>query len=649
MTKNTPLWTPKPSQKEKTTLMKFMTDCGYEGNGYEDFWEWSTQNIEEFWEKLWDFCDVVGDKGEIILQNPQKMTGGQFFSQGKINYAQNMLRKRDTDLAIIFEGEKGKTTTLTFQELYDQVSLYAQALKGQGVREGDRVAAYMPNTPETIIACLATVSLGAIWSSASPDFGAQGVIDRFGQIEPKILITVDGYFYGGKEIDCLEKIKEVQQAISSLEKTIIIPFVDDAPDIDNLKNTILISEFTKDFEPQDIDFNVVPFNHPLFIMFSSGTTGVPKCIVHGHGGTLLQHLKEHQMQCNVKEGDRIFYFTTCGWMMWNWLVSGLATGATLLLYDGSPFYPNRNILWDFTSKHKATLFGTAAKYIDALNKFKIHPKETHDLVALKTITSTGSPLVHESFDFVYSKIKKDVHLASISGGTDIVSCFMLGNPISSVYRGEIQGAGLGMALDAYNHEGQPCNKGEAGELVCTKPFPSMPVSFWNDPDQKKYKSAYFEEYENTWSHGDWVEKTEKNGFIIHGRSDATLNPGGVRIGTSEIYRQVEKIPDVLESIAVGQDWKKDTRILLFVKLQQDVHLNDDLKKLIKTTIRIGASPRHVPAIIMQVDDIPRTKSGKITEIAVRDVIHGRGFKNKESLANPEALKIYEDIKQTLNN
>lgn len=644
MIHNKPLWTPTIDKIQASDLHNFMRFCGCEGDTYQEFWQWSIENIEDFWSSLWDYCGVVGDKGDITLKHSNKMLGGQFFPNGRINYAENLLKNRNENPAIIFQNEKGHETKFSFNELYDQVSLWAQTLKEQGIKEGDRVAAYMPNIPETIFACLATASLGAVWSSASPDFGAQGVIDRFGQIKPKVLVTVDGYFYAGKEIDCLEKVQQVQKEIPSLSKIIIVPFMNNNPDILKVKNSSLSTDLLAQFKAQEIAFQAVSFNHPLLIMFSSGTTGVPKCIIHGHGGTLLQHLKEHSMQCDIKPNDRIFYFTTCGWMMWNWLISGLAKGATLLLYDGSPFYPDGNILWDFTTKHQVTLFGTAAKYIDALNKAGLHPKNTHDLQSLKTITSTGSPLIHESFDFVYNAIKKDVHLASISGGTDIVSCFMLGNPISPVYRGEIQGAGLGMALDSYNENGNPCLEGQSGELVCTKPFPCMPIGFWNDPDNKKYRSAYFDEHENIWAHGDWVEKTPNNGFIIHGRSDATLNPGGVRIGTSEIYRQVEKIPEVLESIAVGQEWEEDTRVLLFVRLKDNKILDDNLTALIKQIIRDGASPRHVPAVIMQVADIPRTKSGKITEIAVRDIIHGRKIKNKESLANPESLELYQNLK-----
>jgi acetoacetyl-CoA synthetase len=553
-----------------------------------------------------------------------------------------MLKKRDGDRAIVFKAEQGDDRVLSYRDLYAWVSKWQQAMAAAGVEKGDRVAGYLPNMPETIIAMLAAASLGAIWSSASPDFGEQGVIDRFGQTEPKVLICVDGYYYNGKEIDCLSKVKAIQPELTGLEKTVVVPFLNSAPDLTGLENAVTSSEFCEPYALQDIEFTRVPFNHPLFIMFSSGTTGAPKCIVHGHGGVLLQHLKEHRLQSNIGEGDRVFYFTTCGWMMWNWLVSGLGSGATLMLFDGSPFYPDGNVLWDYADKYECTFFGTSAKYIDALRINGLRPRETHSLSALQTIASTGSPLVHESFDYVYRDIKEDVHLASISGGTDIVSCFMLGNPISPVYRGELQGAGLGMAVEIFGIEGQRI-KGEAGELVCTKPFPCMPVMFWNDEDGSRYKGAYFEMFDNIWAHGDWVEQTEHDGFIIHGRSDATLNPGGVRIGTAEIYRQVEQVDGVKESICVGQDWDGDVRVILFVVLQDGWALDDNLVKDIKTKIRSGASPRHVPAKVLAVSDIPRTKSGKITELAVRDIIMGRPIKNVEALANPEALDLYKDI------
>lgn len=643
-----PLWTPAPEFARQTQLAEFMNRSGEPHFAdYHTLWEWSVENPSDFWSAVWDFCGVIGDKGSVFLQDGNKMPGAQFFPEARLNFAENLLRRRDTNTALIFRCETGSERSMSFAELYDQVSCWAQALSSAGVQQGDRVAGYMPNMPETIIAMLAASSLGAIWSSASPDFGVQGVLDRFGQIEPTVLVSVDGYCYNGKTLDCLAKVCDVQRQLSSLKTTVIVPFVSDSPNLpnlDGLTDTVTQDDFIAPYQATEIPFAQLPFNHPLFIMFSSGTTGVPKCIVHGQGGTLIQHLKEHRLHCNIRPDDRVFYFTTCGWMMWNWLVSALASEATLLLYDGSPFHPDGQVLWDFTTKHACKLFGTSAKYIDSLKVNGLRPGDSYDLSALEIITSTGSPLVHESFDYVYDAIKRDVHLASIAGGTDIISCFMLGNPVSSVWRGEIQESGLGMAVNVFNDEGKPIPPGAgAGELVCTQAFPSMPVGFWNDPEGKKYHEAYFERFDGVWCHGDWVERTVHNGIIIHGRSDATLNPGGVRIGTSEIYRQVEQVEGVLESLAVGQDWRADVRVILFVILKDGLELTRALAKELKTRIRSGASPRHVPAKIVQVTDIPRTKSGKISELAVRDVIHGRAIKNVTSLANPEALELFKDI------
>ncbi len=644
ISQDTPLWTPDAATVENANVTAFAKSVGQDGTDYDALWRWSIEQPEAFWDGVWDFCDVIGEKGETILADGDKMPGAKFFPDAKINFAENLLRRRDTAPAMIFRNERGTENVLCFAELHDCVSRWVQAFRDAGVQPGDRVAGYMPNMPQTIIAMLAASSLGAIWASASPDFGVQGLLDRFGQIAPKILVGVDGYYYNGKIIDCLEKIKQAAPQLPTLEKVVIVPFVGESQDDYGIDKAVSASALIEAYEPQSIDFHRGDFNAPLFIMFSSGTTGVPKCIVHGQGGTLLQHLKEHRLQCDIKPDDRVFYFTTCGWMMWNWLVSALASEATLLLYDGSPFHPSGEVLWEFTTMHDCTLFGTAAKYIDALKAHDIRPGEKYDLSTIRTITSTGSPLVHESFDFVYDAIKKDVHLASISGGTDIVSCFVLGNPVSPVYRGEIQGAGLGMAVDVFDEHGAPIPPGAgSGELVCTTPFPCMPVMFWNDEDGQKYHDAYFDRFDNIWCHGDWIERTEHNGFIIHGRSDATLNPGGVRIGTAEIYRQVEQFDEVIESIAVGQDWDNDVRVILFVVLKEGASLNDELKNAIKKAIRSGASPRHVPAKIIAVADIPRTKSNKITEIAVRDVIHGRPIKNKEALANPDALALYEDL------
>ena len=644
-----PLWSPSQERIESTALYDFMHKVheriGCRFDGYQDFWRWSVEESDVFWDMLWDYCGVIGEKGARVLDdNGGRMFGSRFFPDGRINYAENLLKTRDNGLAMIFRDEKGAERMVRRVELHQRVYAWQQALKAMGVGEGDRVAGYMPNMPETVIAALAAISLGAIWASASPDFGVQGVIDRFGQIKPKVLVTVDGYYYNGKIIDVLAKVKDVQGALEGLERTVVVPFAGSGMAIDDLAHACSAHDFVLDFQDHaaEVEFTRVAFNHPLFIMFSSGTTGVPKCIVHGHGGTLLQHLKEHVLHCDLKADDRAFYFTTCGWMMWNWLISGLANDECLVLFDGSPFYPDGNVLWDYTSEHGCVLFGTSAKYIDAMKNEGMRPKDTHDLSSLRVMTSTGSPLVHESFDYVYEAIKEDLHLASISGGTDIVSCFMLGNPISPVWRGEIQGAGLGMAVDVFDEDGTPTAE-SSGELVCTKAFPCMPVCFWDDADGVRYRGAYFERFDNIWVHGDWVEKTPHGGFIIHGRSDATLNPGGVRIGTAEIYRQVEQIAAVKESIAVGQDWDGDVRVILFVVLNEGHVLDEALIKEIKTKIRTGASPRHVPAKVIAVSDIPRTKSGKITEIAVRDVVMGRKIKNIEALANPESLDLYKDL------
>jgi acetoacetyl-CoA synthetase len=522
------------------------------------------------------------------------------------------------------------------------VSRLQQALRGAGVGKGDRVAAMMPNMPETIALMLAVTSIGAIFSSCSPDFGERGVLDRFGQIEPKIFVSVDGYWYNGKPIAIADKLAAVARQLSSAAAVVIVPYLGDAAKAAaQVPRARSLGDFLEPYVAKPLAFERLPFNHPIYILYSSGTTGVPKCIVHGAGGTLLQHMKEHRLQCDLRAGERLFYFSTCGWMMWNWLASGLGSGATLLLYDGSPFAP-QTALFDFAQAERMNVFGTSAKYIDACKKAGLAPVRTHDLSSVRLITSTGSPLAPESFDYVYSDIKRDVHLASISGGTDIVSCFVLGDPTSPVWRGEIQAPGLGMAVDVWSEQGRPV-RGQKGELVCTRPFPSMPVMFWNDPDGKKYHAAYFERFPNIWCHGDFAEWTAHGGLIIHGRSDATLNPGGVRIGTAEIYAQVEQIPEVLEAICVGQEWDNDVRVVLFVRLKEGVALDDALREKIRRKIRAGASPRHVPAKIVQIADIPRTKSGKITELAVRDVVHGRPVKNTEALANPEALDLYRDL------
>ena len=651
-------WSPSQEKIEGSTLHGFMgyisERSGQNFSDYHSLWRWSVENKEDFWDSVWDYCGVIGDKGgRVFDDNNGSMYGSRFFPEGKLNYAQNLLEKMcengaDKSVpAMIFRDETGAEGQMNRAEMLKKVSQWQQAMKAIGVTEGDRVACYMPNMMETLIAALAAISLGAIWSSASPDFGVQGVLDRFGQINPKVLIGVDGYYYNGKSVDVLTKIKDVAKQMGSLERIVIVPFAGSSISVEEVSDkAVSADEFIADYDgSKPIEYVQVAFNHPLFIMFSSGTTGIPKCIVHGHGGTLLQHIKEHRFQCDIKPGDKVFYFTTCGWMMWNWLISALATQATLVLYDGSPFYPNGNVLWDYTSKHRCMLFGTSAKYIEAMKVYKLNPAKTHDLSALKLITSTGSPLIHEGYDYIYSRIKEDVHVASISGGTDIVSCFVLGNPISPVHRGEIQGSGLGLAVDVYDDNGKPVAPGEVGELVCTQAFPCMPVSFWDDKGGARYKSAYFERIDNIWVHGDWMQKTRNNGFIILGRSDATLNPGGVRIGTAEIYRQLDKIEEVHDAVVIGQDWRNDVRVVLFVILAPDVQLDDMLIQKIKNQIRSGASARHVPKKIVAVTDIPRTKSGKITEIAVRDVVMGRPIKNVEALANPESLELFKNIKE----
>jgi acetoacetyl-CoA synthetase len=645
-----PLWQPDADRIAGTNLTRFMAEVarqwGFKTAEYRALHRWSIEHPDRFWQSIWSFCGVIAEtQGARVLTDRDRMPGARFFPDARLNFAENLLRRRDRSDALVFWGEDKVKRRLSHGEVYDLVSRLAQAFKAEGVGIGDRVAGYLPNLPETIAAMLAAASLGAVWSSCSPDFGVRGVLDRFGQIEPKILVAAEGYYYNGKAFDSLDKVSEILKELPSAKRAVIVPYTRQRPDLAGVPGAVMLADYLAPFPAREIEFQRLPFNHPLYIMFSSGTTGVPKCIVHGAGGTLLQHLKEHQLQSDVRPGDRVFYFTTCGWMMWNWLVSGLASGATLLLFDGSPFHPSGNILFDYADAEGMTLFGTSAKYIDALNKAGLEPKQTHKLTTVRTMTSTGSPLAPEGFDYVYDKIKSDICLASISGGTDIVSCFVLGNPIGPVWRGEIQALGLGMAVAAWDDDGKPCPPGEKGELVCTVPFPSMPIGFWNDPGDAKYRAAYFDKYPNIWCHGDYVAITEHGGMIIYGRSDAVLNPGGVRIGTAEIYRQVEQVDEVLESLVIGQDWDNDVRVVLFVKLREGVKLDQALQDKIRKQIRRNATPRHVPAKIIQVADIPRTKSGKIVELAVRNVVHGRPVKNVEALANPEALELYRGLKE----
>ncbi len=641
-----PLWQPGSERIAVANLTRFMAEAKARWNvgatTYADLYAWSVSKPEQFWQSVWNFTGVIGESGGTVLADGNKMPGARYFPDARLNYAENLLRRRDDHDAMVFHGEDKVRRRLSWRELYDAVSRLAQALKAAGIKPGDRIAGFVPNMPETVVATLATAAIGATWSSCSPDFGARGVIDRFGQIGPRILFTADGYYYNGKAHDSLARVAEFLPELPTVEQVIVLPYLSSAPDVSRLPKAKVLADVIEPYAADDIPFARLPFNHPLFIMYSSGTTGVPKCIVHGAGGTLLQHLKEHQLQSDIKAGDRVFYFTTCGWMMWNWLISALASEATLLLYDGSPFHPDGYALYDFAAAERCTLFGTSAKYIDACVKAEVKPLDSRDLSALRTICSTGSPLAPEGFDYIYANVKQDVCLSSISGGTDIVSCFVLGNPIGPVWRGEIQARGLGMKVEVWSEEGKPL-RGEKGELVCTLPFPSMPVGFWNDPDGKKYRAAYFERFPKVWHHGDYIELTGHDGIIVYGRSDATLNPGGVRIGTAEIYRQVEQLPEILESLVIGQDWDNDVRVVLFVKLKSGQKLDGALQDRIKKQIRANTTPRHVPAKIVQIADIPRTKSGKITELAVRDIVHGRPVKNREALANPEALDLYKDI------
>jgi acetoacetyl-CoA synthetase len=647
-----PLWQPSTAAIKQANLTQFIEKISNDSqapiSSYEDLYQFSLENPSDFWRSVWDFCGVEGkNKSDRVLVDADQIEKAQFFPDANLNYAENLLRRRDNDIAISFYGEDQTYQKLTFLEIYQQTASIAKKFLDWGIRPGDRIAGYLPNMPQTVIAMLAAASIGAVWSSCSPDFGIQGVVDRFSQIHPKVLLIADGYVYGGKIFSCLDRLDPIRSQLPSIEHVIIVPYGRPINAMDNhdLPTSINIwDNILKESTAQTIDFAQLPFNHPLFILFSSGTTGVPKCIVHGAGGTLLQHLKEHQLHCDIKPGDKVFYYTTCGWMMWNWLVSALASRASIVLYDGSPFFPDPEILFDIADREGITLFGTSAKYIDSLAKNGCQPLNNHPLSRLRMITSTGSPLAPESFQYVYQSIKQDVCLASISGGTDIISCFVLGNPTRPVWAGEAQTRGLGMAVDVFDEAGNPLI-GKKGELVCTQPFPSQPLGFWNDQNGQKYHTAYFSRFPNVWHHGDFVELTPHGGMIIHGRSDTVLNPGGVRIGTAEIYRQVEKIPEILESLAIGQSWEHDERVILFVHLKEGALLTNDLIKKIKTTIRQNTSPRHVPAKIIAVMDIPRTKNGKLAERAVRDLIHGEIPKNQESLANPEALQQYKNLSE----
>ena len=637
------LW--QPQEIEKTQIYQFSVylddQHGFDwGGDYERLWQWSVDYPELFWSSLWDWHGIIGDKGERLLADANKMPGAQFFPDAQINYAENMLRDADDSPAFIAYGEDGRCTRLTRREVQHRALALAGWMQSKGIGKGDRVAAYLPNCETTLIAMLATASLGAIFSSCSPDFGLNGVADRFGQITPKLLIAVDGYSYNGKEIDRLSIVAELVQKLPSLKNVLIDGYNRTTPQIDNIPKAGLFADCLS--HPPIDSYCRVGFNDPLYILYSSGTTGAPKCIVHSTGGTLIQHIKEHRLHSDISEKDTLFYFTTCGWMMWNWLVSGLMMQARVIVYEGNPFYPGPERLWQIAEAEKMTLFGTSAKYIDAVRKSGLKPASAFDLSHLRMLCSTGSPLSSEGFGFVYQAIKQDIQLASISGGTDIMGCFVLGCPTKPVYAGEIQARALGMAVAILNDEGQQI-EGEQGELCCLAPFPSMPVGFWNDSDGSRYHSAYFDVYPDIWRHGDWATHTPNSGIIIHGRSDATLNPGGVRIGTAEIYRIVESFDEVAESLVIGQMVEHDVRIVLFLRMAENENLDDKLQARIKDALKRQASPRHVPAIILSVRDIPRTRSGKITELAVRDVIQGRRVKNTEALANPEALEAFKNL------
>jgi len=667
-----PLWSPSPERAERARMTEFLRLAGsrgpiqLSGDSTKDFralWEWSVRDRERFWLLVWEFCGILaaddrdpstarspdvagGSYGLDRMAPPDPQLGPKWFPRTRLNFAENLLRFRDNRPALVFWNEDGRQREMSYAKLAAEAARVAVALRRVGVQPGDRVAGFLPNIPETVIAMLGATWVGAIWSSCSPDFGVQGVLDRFGQIEPRVLFCADGYRYAGKEIDSLERVAAIARRIPSIAHVVVVPYRRASPKSDGIARATTWADFLRSDEGgAPPPFEAFPFDHPIYVMYSSGTTGLPKCMVHGAGGTLIQHLKEHVLHTDIGRDDRVFYFTTCGWMMWNWLVSSLAVGATVVLYDGASFAPQPAALWDMAAREKITVFGTSAKYLALCEKEQLEPARTHDLSELRAILSTGSPLALHSFDYVYDRVKRDVHLASISGGTDLISCFALGNPIAPVYRGELQTCGLGMAVDAFDDDGRSV-RGRAGELVCTKPFPSMPVSFWNDPAGSKYRAAYFEHFENVWRHGDWAEITDRDGMIIYGRSDATLNPGGVRIGTAELYRQVEQLPEVVETIAIGQEIdgdEGDVRIVLFVRLRDGLELDEDLRGRIRKQIRENTSPLHVPKVIVQVADIPRTISGKISELAVRDVIHGRPVKNTEALANPQALELYRDI------
>ncbi len=636
------LWQPSKERIQKSILEEFskFIDFKYK-HDFKELWKWSVSEPEVFWSKFWDFSKIIGDKGEIIIEKNNIFNKNKFFPDSKLNYSENILKKKTNDVAINFLSETGFEESITWKNLFEKVCKFSSFLKSLDLKKGDRIVGYVPNKIESIISFLACAKNGIIWSSCSPDFGVQGVVDRFKQIEPKVLITCDYYFYNGKKISILEKIEDILKNIPSIKKTLVFSYNEK----DKLKN-INFDDFNEVLNKSNLDrnFERFEFNHPIYILYSSGTTGKPKCITHGAGNVLIEHNKEFMLHCDIRDNERLFYYTTTGWMMWNWLVGGLATGSSIFLFDGAPTYPKIDVLLEYCQNKKINLFGVSAKYIDHLKNEKFKNKKL-DLNSVKIITSTGSPLAEESFQFVYDNIKKDVHLASIAGGTDMVGCLILGNLYSKVHKGEIQGQSLAINVDVFNDNGERTKDGEKGELVVKSPFPSMPVKFWGDQDGKKYHKAYFERFKNIWHHGDFIERTKNNGFIMRGRSDATLNPGGVRIGTSEIYQQVEDIDFVTEGLVVGQTYQDDIRIILFVTTNNNIELDEEKINLIKKKIRKNCSPKHVPASIIKVPEIPRTKSGKIVEIAVKKIINGEELDNKEAIANPQSLEFFKNISQ----